>query len=121
MDFCPADNMLYTMGFDGIVIQWGLYNFSNNFAEVFLEKEFIVGQSFLDEQYNQEQRLQKKSEDAKKELEQKFKSDFDELKGTIEKLKEDCKNSEVRYKDDLHQLEHKKDKEKKDILDTHVK
>jgi len=40
--------------------------------------------------------LQKKSEDAKKELEQKFKSDFDELKGTIEKLKEDSKISEVK-------------------------
>lgn len=82
------------MGNDGIVIQWKLHNFVNKFAEVNLEKEFIVGQSFLDEQQNQEQRLQKKSEDAKKELEQKFKSDFDELKGTIEKLKEDYKTSE---------------------------
>lgn len=50
LDFCPADNMLYSMGNDGIVIQWKLHNFVNKFAEVNLEKEFIVGQSFLDEQ-----------------------------------------------------------------------
>lgn len=50
IDFCPSDNMLYTMGVDGIVIQWSLHNFVNNYKKDFLEKEFIVGQSFLDEQ-----------------------------------------------------------------------
>jgi hypothetical protein len=51
----------------------------------------------------------------------KFKSDFDELKGTIEKLKDDYKNCELKSKNDLNQLEMKKENEKQLMIETHAK
>ena len=51
----------------------------------------------------------------------KFKSDFDELKVTIEKLKDDFKNCELNSKNDLNQLEMKKKNEKQQMIETHAK
>jgi len=45
LKFSPCDNSLYSLGFDGIIIQWNLLGFEDNYQKLFLEKEFLVGQT----------------------------------------------------------------------------
>lgn len=54
-------------------------------------------------------------------MEQKFKSDFESLKITIEKLKDDYKNCELKSINDLQNLENKKEHEKQQMIETHAK
>jgi len=46
--FSSSNNSLYTLGEDGIVLQWSLAGFDNNYSKLYFNPEFIIGQQFQD-------------------------------------------------------------------------